>query len=78
MRLEGVGLPQALAQDLVVVDFAVDGEGEGLVFAQHRLRARVHADDGEAFVNENRVVGCVVAAPVGAAVAYLSAHADGG
>jgi len=37
--LEGVGFGEVLAQDLVVVDFAVDGEGDGLIVAEDGLGA---------------------------------------
>ena len=59
---------EALAQDLVVVNFAVDGEGDGFVIGEDGLGAGVDADDREAFMDEDGVVGGVVAAPVRAAV----------
>lgn len=39
--LEGVFLCELLAQDLVVVDLAVDGKGDGLVLVGNGLCARV-------------------------------------
>lgn len=41
MCLELVGLLQALAEDAVVVDLAVDGQRDGSLLVDERLRARV-------------------------------------
>lgn len=39
--LEGVRLAQVLAQDLVVVDLAVDGKGNAAILVEQRLGTRV-------------------------------------
>ncbi|KAI7001876.1 Asparagine synthetase [Hortaea werneckii] len=57
--------------DLVVVDLAVDGEGDGFVVGEDGLRARVDADDGQALVYEDGRVRRVVAAPVRRSRAWL-------
>lgn len=62
----------------MVVDLAVDGEGDGFVVGEDGLRAGVDADDGEAFVDEDRRVRRVVAAPIGSPVLDLLTHADSG
>lgn len=41
VRLERVGVLEVLANDLVVVNLTVDGEGDGAILVQQRLGARV-------------------------------------
>jgi hypothetical protein len=42
MCLEIVRLLQALAEDSVVVDLAIDGQGNSFFFVHERLSARVY------------------------------------
>ena len=60
---------QLLAQRQVVVDLAVEGDGDGAVLVVHRLRAVLREiDDREAAVSEGHRPGAEVAAAVGTAV----------
>lgn len=54
---------------LVVVDFAVDSEGEGARVIEERLVAGFDVDDGEALVREDVTAFAVDARPIGTAVA---------
>lgn len=51
--------------------------GFGLVVEEGLSRRRTDADNAQTLVNEDGVVGDVVAAPIGAAVLDLLAHANG-
>jgi hypothetical protein len=94
--LEVVGLAEVLAQDLVVVNFTVNGEGNAAILVEQRLSTRVwitrlsershtcfpasshtNTDDTQTLVDQDSVVGGVVAAPIGTTVADLLAHAQG-
>jgi hypothetical protein len=78
VRLKRIWLPKPLAQNLVIVDLAVDRKSNRFVFTQHRLSASVNADDGKTFMHQYGTVGCVVSTPVWAAVANLPTHPDCG
>ena len=54
---------------------AVDGQRNALVLVQDGLGASVDADNGETLVDEDGVVGGVVATPIGTAMLHLLAHA---
>ena len=60
------GLEQLFAEVLEVVDFTVEGEGDGAVLVEHGLMAgRAEVDDAEAIVDEGEAGGVVaVSAPV--------------
>jgi hypothetical protein len=51
--LEVVGRLEALAEDAVVVDFAIDGERDSLLLVDQGLRTRVDTDDTQALVDED-------------------------
>lgn len=55
MRFEVVGLLQALAQNAVVVDLAIDGQGNGLVLVDKRLSAGIYAIVSPCLVLRNLV-----------------------
>lgn len=67
-----------LCTNLVVVDLAVDSQSNALVLVQDGLCASVNANNGQTLVHKNSLVGRVVAAPIGATVLHLLAHAQGG
>jgi len=62
--LERVRFREALAEDFVVVDLAVDGKSDGFVLVENRLSTSVNTDNTQTLVDEDSVVGSVVAAPV--------------
>lgn len=62
----------------MVVDLAIDGQGNAFVLVQDWLGASVNSNNGQTLVYEDRPVGRVVAAPVGPAVLDLLAHTQGG
>ena len=66
--LEAVGNPQVLAQDSMVVDFAVDGQRNGSIVIDKRLSSAVHTHYTKAFVAEDGVVASPVSRPVRATV----------
>jgi hypothetical protein len=96
VSLEVVGLAEVLAQDLVVVDFTVDSEGNAAILVEQGLSTRVwktrlsersqaclaaslHTDtnDTQTLMDQDSVVGGVVATPIGTTVTDLLAHAQG-
>jgi len=64
VRLERVWFREAFAEDFVVVDLAVDGKSDGFVLVENRLSTSVNTDNTQTLVDEDSVVGSVVAAPV--------------
>lgn len=96
VSLEVVGLAEVLAQDLVVVDFTVDSEGNAAILVEQGLSTRVcktrlserphmclaaslhtDTDDTQTLVDQDSVVGGVVATPIGTTVTDLLTHAQG-
>lgn len=59
---------ELLAQDSVVVDFSIDGQGNGALVVDQWLGAGVDADDAQALMAEDGVVASPVAGPVGPTV----------
>jgi len=75
--LEVVRLLQALAENTVVVNLAIDRQRHGLLVVDKRLSARIDTDDTKAFVNEDGIVRDPVATPIGAPMSDSLAHFQG-
>lgn len=64
--LEGIGLSEVLAEDLVVVDFSVDREGNLAIIAEEGLGSTVDTDDTQTLMDKDSGASYVVSTPIGA------------
>ncbi len=71
-----VGAAQPCTQLAVIVDLAVHGQHLLAVGGIEGLAARLGVDDAQALVGQNGRTAAIDAAPVGAAVTQLAAHAQ--
>jgi hypothetical protein len=53
VSLEVVGFLQRLSNDSVVVNFAIDSQGNGFILVGKRLRATVDTNNTQTFVGKN-------------------------
>ena len=78
MRLEGVRLLEMmLSEYLVIIYFTIDCQRYCSIFTEERLCSGVDSDNAKTLVDEDGIVGEMVAAPVWATVSYRLAHTQG-
>jgi hypothetical protein len=77
LGLEMGSLGAHLAESVVVVDLAVDGQDQGLVVVGQGLSSRLNTDNGKTLVAENVVASNSASAPIGTTVTELLGKKEG-